>query len=670
MEKKQFHEKGAFRFKRFARKSYSVFVSLHKVVSIGVMAGCTLTMMSGSAVAQNHQKPIKIAEKELEEVMVTASLTEIPLEEATKSVVVITKQEIQQAPVQSINDLLAYVASVDLIQRGGHGVQTDLSIRGGSLDQVAVLINGINLSNAQTGHYSLDTPINLSDIERIEILHGPSALIYGSSAFSGGINIITRKDVSEKLFANVEAGMHNFRSMQLRGAHKINKTLNSLSVGYKASDGYIQNSDYDMYTATWQTRLLLQSNNKIDFLLGFNDKKYGANTFYSAKYPNQYEEVSTYTGTVKGEFGDKLKLIPITYWTRHHDKYELVRNTTIGANTHRGDTYGTNLILSYTSRIGTTNLSGELRKDEIMSTKLGKPMASPHRKYTKYDSRTNVSLGAEHSVKIDKVLLDAGVLINHNSLESGKYSILPSASASYTPSRYLKIHTSWSKSTRMPTFTDLWYTTETHTGNEQLKQERSESWELGTKYTNDFMSAYITGYLSWGRNIIDWVKNNPADTKWASWNHTKINTKGIEMGAKLDLFYFLQCLGKQTYLKVDYSQMTQDIDTRELISLYSSNYLKSKLTAQINHKLFGNFSAGWFFRYQDRAGSYIKYENLEPAGKENYKPYSTLDLKLNYEIERANIYLNLNNLYNKKYYDLGNIPQAGFWLMGGISYRL
>lgn len=670
MEKKQFHEKQSFRFKRFARKTYSAFCSIGKVVSIGVMTGTTLTLMSGSAIAQDGQKPAKMQEKELEEVMVTAALTETPLEEATKSIVVITKQEVQRAPIQSINDLLTYVASIDVIQRGGHGVQTDLSIRGGSLDQVAILINGINLSNAQTGHNALNIPINLSDIERIEILHGPSALVYGSSAFSGGINIITRKDSENTLFANVEAGMHKFRSTQLRGSHKIGQTTNSLSVGYKSSDGYIQNSDYDIFNVLWQTRLHLPQRNKIDFQLGYNDKKFGANTFYTAAYPNQYEATSAYLTTIKGEFGEKLKFVPIVYWTRHHDQFDLIRGTSTGQNFHRTDTYGGNLILSYKSIIGTTSATTELRKDEIMSSNLGKLMIEPHRRYSKYDARTNFSAGLEHTINLEKVTLSAGALLSNNSLENNKYHFLPSASASYSPSRHIKMHTSWSKSTRMPTFTDLYYTTATHSANEQLKAEKSESWELGVKYSNDFLSLYGTGYFNWGRDVIDWVKKAPEDKTWSSWNHTKIDTKGIEVGAKLQLSHFAKQLGKQTYIKLDYSQMTQKVNTNEMISLYSLNYLKSKITAQFNHTIWGNLSAGWFFRYQNRAGSYIKYENLAPTGKEDYPSFTTLDLKLNYQIDKANIYVNFNNIYDTRYFDLGNIPQAGFWLMGGISYSI
>ncbi|MCD7902125.1 MAG: TonB-dependent receptor plug domain-containing protein [Bacteroides sp.] len=129
----------------------------------------------------------------LEEVTVTSSRISMPQAQTPKLVTVITRDEIKKAPVNSILELLSYAANIDVLQRGPHGAQADISIRGGSFDQTAVLLNGVNISNAQTGHYSFDIPVNLSDIERIEVLHGPSALVYGTSAFSGGINIITKK---------------------------------------------------------------------------------------------------------------------------------------------------------------------------------------------------------------------------------------------------------------------------------------------------------------------------------------------------------------------------------------------------------------------------------------------------------------------------------------------
>lgn len=670
MNQKQVNKQQAYRFKRFLRKAYSAFNSMHRLVNIGVVTGCALTCLHvslASAQTTSNEQQQKVMEKELDEVMVTASRVEMPINQTAKLVTVITKEQIEQAPVQSIQDLLVYAANIDVIQRGGHGVQADISIRGGTFDQNAVLLNGVNLSNPHTGHYSFDIPINLSDIERIEIIHGPSALIYGASAFSGGINIITKKSADYKAYASVESGMHKLRGMEVHGVAKAGITTNSLSVGYNSSAGYIANSDYDLYNVLWQTRFRLNES-KIDLQLGYNDKKYGANTFYSAKYPNQYERTSTYMGSLKGEFGSKFKIIPIVYWDRHHDQFDLIKDTDKGRNYHRNDTYGANLIFSYESRLGITSLGGELRKEDIMSSVLGKPMIEPHRKYKMYDDRTNASVAFEHTLSIEKVVLSAGVLMNHNTLLSGKYRFYPSVSATYRPVEDFNISSSWSKSTRMPTFTDLYYTTETHNGNSGLKPEKSESLDLNFKYNKSFFSAYLTGFLLWGRDMIDWVKVNATDTKWASWNLTKVDTKGVEMGVKFRLADVFPVLGEQSSVSLDYARMHQTSDAQNMISLYSLNYLRDKFTAQFHHQIYKGFSAGWYFRLQKRMGFYEKYENLVKVGNEHYPAFSTLDLKLNYKYNDLQLNLSMNNLYNTHYFDRGNIPQPGFWLMGGISY--
>jgi iron complex outermembrane receptor protein len=610
----------------------------------------------------------KVREQQLDEVMVTASRLATPINQSSKQVTVIGREEIAKAPVQSVQDLLVYISGVDVMQRGAHGVQADISLRGGTADQTAVLLNGINVSNAQTGHLSFDIPLNLSDIERIEIVHGPAALIYGASAFAGGINIVTKKAADYKAYANVEAGMHKLRGIEVRGAAATGLAEHTLSVGYNASSGYTDNSDYGLYNALWQTRFNLPRDNRIDLQLGYNDKRYGANTFYSAKYPNQYERTSTYMGSAKGEFGSKLKVIPILYWNRHHDQFDLIKDTDKGRNFHRNDTYGANLALSYRWLAGATSLAGELRREEIVSSVLGKPMAKPHGHYKMEDGRTNVSAALEHTVDLERWVLSAGVLLNHNTLQHGSYRFYPSAGITYRPTAAWKISSTWSRSTRMPTFTDLYYTTATHDGNTGLKPERSESVDLGVTYGNAVLSAHVTGFLLWGRDMIDWVKESPSDEKWASWNLTKLNTQGVEMGVKLQLGTLLPLLGEYSSLSVDYTRLHQTSDSGNLLSLYSLNYLRDKLTARFQHRIVGGLSAGWYFRYQKRMGAYEKYENLAKVGNAPYPAFSTLDLKLTYRYRDAAFNVSLNNLYNTRYFDLGNVPQPGFWLTGGISY--
>jgi iron complex outermembrane receptor protein len=213
----------------------------------------------------------------------------------------------------------------------------------------------------------------------------------------------------------------------------------------------------------------------------------------------------------------------------------------------------------------------------------------------------------------------------------------------------------------MPTFTDLYYTTVTHDGNTGLRPEKSESFDLGIQYSAASFQAYLRGFLLRGRDMIDWVKVNPQDSKWASWNLTEVNTQGIEAGIRFSSF-----------LTVDYARMQQVSDTQEMISMYTLNYLRDKLTIQLNHPIgkVKGLSAGWRFRFQKRMGTYEKFENLEKTGDVPYPAFSTLDLRLNYAYQDITFHLNLNNLYDTYYFDKGNVPQAGFWLMGGISYLL
>jgi iron complex outermembrane receptor protein len=245
----------------------------------------------------------------------------------------------------------------------------------------------------------------------------------------------------------------------------------------------------------------------------------------------------------------------------------------------------------------------------------------------------------------------------------------PSVSLAYRPTNALKIYTTWSQSTRMPTFTDLYYTTETHNGNETLKPERSESVDVGINYNHPFVSAHLTGYLMWGHDIIDWVRASGND-KWASWNLTELDKQGVEVGLTFRPGNQWPALGERSTFSIDYARMNQNCDSKGLESRYSLNYLRDKWTMQLHHPVYKGLSAGWYFRFQKRMGSYRKYEGTTDAGIHPYPAFSTLDLKLNYEFGKWNFYLNLNNLSDTHYYDIGNVPQAGFWLMGGIRYKL
>ena len=99
-------------------------------------------------------------------------------------------------PINSVDELLRQIPGLEIQSRGGFGVQSDLGIRGSTYNQVLVMIDGVRFNDPMTGHFNGYIPLGLSEIERIEVIKGPSSSIYGADAVGGVINIITK--VAEK----------------------------------------------------------------------------------------------------------------------------------------------------------------------------------------------------------------------------------------------------------------------------------------------------------------------------------------------------------------------------------------------------------------------------------------------------------------------------------------
>ncbi|MDD4776917.1 MAG: TonB-dependent receptor [Fermentimonas sp.] len=680
MNKKQFNATKAFRFKRFARKSYSVFNSIHKAVTIGVLSGCALMSAHATSVEPVEQIFIETASDsipstELDEVVVTASKVAMPLNLAAKQVTVISSKEIERAPVRSIEDLLNYVAGVDILQRGPHGVQADITLRGGSFDQTAILLNGINLTNPHTGHYSFDIPINLSDIKRIEIVQGPSSLVYGASAFSGGVNIITKKDSEANIYAKLEGGMYGLFSAEARGSYAGKTSTHSLSAGYKRSDGYISNSDYNIYNLLWQSRFNINGAS-IDFQTGLNDKAYGANTFYTAAFPNQFDDTQGLFFSVKGETNGKLKITPHIYWSRHYDEFQLIREGSpdipswyTDHNYHRSDVFGMNLHMQYASQLGITSFGSEFRNEGILSNVLGNTMEETIGKYTKSDNRTNISYFAEHNFIIDRATLSLGGLLNYNTAVTDRFDFYPAINGSFRATDKLSLYGSWNKATRMPTFTDLYYTTATHTGNSNLEAELSEAFEVGAKFNHPVVTGSIAAFYMEGKNMIDWVKPSP-EALWESTNHTQINKRGMEVNLSFDLKEWFGHNQPLSAFNTGYMILDQERVDDDLISNYTLNHLRHKFTASLHHDLIKDLSLSWNFRWQERNGSYVLYADLKPGERVDYTPFSILDVKANYKLRNIDLFINANNIFNSKHVDLGNVPQPGLWLSGGATIKL
>lgn len=680
MYKKQTLPRPVFRFKHFSNKSYSLFNCLFKEVNIGVLSVATLTFANaGSISAQTESKTVS-HEYMMDNVEVMGSRIPLTQAEAARLVTVLDRKTIENAPVQSVNDLLKYAAGIDVRQRGSMGIQTDISIRGGTFDQITILLNGVNISNPHTGHLAADFPVALEDIERIEILEGPAARVFGTSAFSGAINIVTFAESQKFVQADVTGGSYGLGGGGLRLNLSEGKWKNQMSGSFLRSDGATLNSDFDVWRGYYQGSYTTPEA-IVRWQVGYSQQKYGANTFYSALYNDQYEETGRYLASVQAETRvGWLHLAPTVYWNRSLDHFQLIRHTDTGENFHRTDVYGTNINAYFTTVAGKTSFGAEFRNEGIFSTSLGRPMDPAQyvdvpwhdgRQYRMKDSRTNVSYYLEHNVLLPKATFSLGVMANKNTAYDDRYHFYPGVDLSWRPQREWKLFASWNMALRMPTFTDLYYKSPTQEGNVGLKPEETQAFSVGGKYRRRGLNMEVTGFYHKGKNMIDWVMYK-ADDVYHSANF-KLDNYGVETNAAL---MFREWFGETFLLdrmSLGYTYIYQK--RHDAVEIYKSNYaleyLRHKLVATLDHRIWRQLTATWAFRWQDRMGSYIKYASVNDVGTlVDYEPYALLDLRLQWTAPRYRIYLEGNNLTNHTYYDLGNIPQPGFCFKVGASIRL
>ncbi len=667
-------------FKRWQRHDYSVFNTLKREVKIGTLLTIYFTCIGSlSTFAQTDtasvSKKVKLAEVEI-----TARRSPALYSEVGRLITVVPRSEIEAMPVQSVQGLLRYVMNVDVRERGPLGVQADLSIRGGSFDQVMVLLNGVNISDPQTGHHTLDLPVDIKSIDRIEILQGPAARVYGPNAFSGAINIITASSQNNRVSVNAMSGQYGLYSAGATLNHNIGALTNYISLDKGGSDGYVENTDFTRNNLFYQLRYQ-KDNELLNFQAGYTQKAFGANSFYSAKYPNQFEETRTFFSALSFETGHVLRLKPSLYWRRHHDRFELFRDGEeaaswyAGPNYHLTDVFGGGLNATIHSELGQSSFGGEVRSESVWSNVLGQPMldtlsvpGESSGYFTRSYSRTNASLFLEHNVKMGSLSLSAGVMANFNSGLDYGVEWFPGVDLSYWLGSRVKWIASYNRSLRMPTFTDLFYSGATNEGNPRLKPEEAATLETGFNFFGTGIKGHINGFFRRGSNLIDWGRIIGEGTKYTTSNINRIDAKGLEGGITLDVASLAPSMAWVKTFTVNYAYLEQDKSPREgYESVYVLNHLKHKLNISLDQALFKNWTARWVFLYQEREGFFVRTsDNL----KVNYQPYWLTDLRVAWHRGKWRVYGEAANLFDVSYFDMGEIARPGRWLRLGLEVNI
>lgn len=665
-------------FSRWSRTSISVFLSMNKVIKIAFLVG-VIGLLALPQKGYSQQDTVKINNHlQVEEIIVQGERSPEMFSKISRIVTLIPEKEISVLPSQSLQDVLEYTPSIDLRVRGKHGVQADLSIRGGSFDQNVILLNGINITDPQSGHLALSLPIDIENLQQVEILQGPSSRIFGANAFSGAVNFVTPMVDNNQVNVLGMYGDHNLYKVGINASLNNDYLKNYVAFSMKSSDGYIDNTDFKNVNLYYNGRAEIE-NSEINFQIGMTDKEFGSNSFYGSKYKDQYEENTAYIASLGIKNEGVVTLVANTYWRRLYDHFVLIRDMPeIYQNFHVTDVVGASSNATLKSVIGKTTVGADFRNETIHSNNLGydteDTIAVPGVDsiyYDKFHSRNNLGLYIEHSYHNQYFHVSAGGNFNLNSDQGLGGKFYPGIDLSVNLVDGLKTYASINQALRIPTFTDLFYNGPSNVGNPNLEPEEATTYEFGFKYLSKNIYAHASVFYRQGKNIIDWVWDTDQE-KWYTMNHIGLNTFGTEMCANIDLQQvFPNSKSWFRNVKVGYAFLNVDKLENGVESRYALDQLKHKFTIAADYKIYGKLYLNLQGVYQDRNGTYLDYNTVSEEYDElSYSPFFVLDTKLYWEGEMFKPYFEISNVLDQDYTDLGGIPQPGRWIRGGVKFTL
>lgn len=573
--------------------------------------------------------------RDIDEVNLQGRFLSTPYNDVNENVVVITKQQIQNSPATSIDELLQFYSGLDIKRRGSNGVQSDITIRGSSFEQVLVLVNGIRMNDSQTGHNTFNIPFDISSVERVEIIKGSSAKLYGQNVYAGVINIVTKSSSEEQVTIKAQGGDFKTYDLSASATFGSEKFTNLFSISNGASDGYRYNTDYQIRNFFYQNKLKLNEGS-LSLQAGFSEKKFGANGFYASPTAiNQYEE--TQASVVSLQYQQKFNNLSVNssiYWRRGQDMYLYTRQNPAGyRNMHIGNNVGGTVNATYESSLGTTGIGVDYRKEYLVSSNLGDR------------NRDVTQVFFDHQFRFFNKKLEINPGASWANYSGGNF-FYPGMDVGFVFNPNHKVFGAISKGFRIPTFTDLYYTSPTEIGNPNLVPESAVSSELGYRFQNEKILAKISGFIRNTNNGIDWLKETP-ESPWKAENVGEINLKGFETEFRHQLFPFLNYRLGYTYLDNQYKN--------EELSRYALQNLRHQVVAQLDVKFLKFFSNQLIYKYSERV---------------NLGSYNILDEQLNFRYKDLNFYVLINNLTNTKYVETNLVPMPGRWFHVGFTYQI
>jgi iron complex outermembrane receptor protein len=615
---------------------------------------------------------------ELDPVTVTASLAPEKVSRTGRNVFIITGERFTKLPVHSLDELLRYLPGIEVQMRGPAGSQSDIVIRGGTFQHVLVIIDGVRVNDANTGHFTSYIPISPAEIDRVEILKGASSAIYGSDAVGGVIHIITKafaaKPLTKKFsfttqgtagehgLLNVNAGvLASNESSMINAGFLSNNSDGQQQRGIK---GYFHNKTASLsaahfFTKTWHLALRTS----------WDERDFAAQNFYTTFVSDTAKEKikSSWSQLQLSNIRAKNKLQFDIGYKFLEDKFTF--NSLSPAN----------LSKSYLLQ-GLVTDEWKIKNSSVLTSGVqfvNKRISSNDR------GKHNVDQAALFVVLNQKAgehfSFSPGLRLEWNEISGTQ--LIPQLNLSYRTQKW-QFRGSAGKTIRDADFTERYnnygktlVTSGSRIGNPDLVAERSFSYEAGADYfVTENLKISSTFFQRYHSDLIDYVatpyaqmprKDNlsPAGTYALAKNISKVTTTGVETDIQ-----FTKKINEQQSIWSTVGLIWLESKSSEATpSFYISSHAKWLMNFNVNYS-YKWLSLGVNGLYKKRQAQAVANPAIAPVSPD----YFILNAKLEASFlkNKLGVFIQADNIFDRNYTDLLGSQMPGKWLMGGFSVRL
>lgn len=609
----------------------------------------------------------------LDNVVITATQALQQQRESGRNILSIKGSVFNVLPVHSVDDLLRFLPGIEVQQRGPQGSQADITIRGGTFQQVLVIIDGVKLNDPLTGHFSMYIPVHPAEIERIEILKGAASAVWGSEAVGGVVHIIT------KTFANKQQPQTRIRLQagqkelfngdayySTAGKHSTFSTgilsNNARGPRLRGTDGF-----FHLHTLNISYGVQLKDNWRLAVRVAGDRRSFNAQNYYTGfasdtaneKINSAWIQASAIKKYAKGQLQTDFayKKLRDQYWFRpgsvpNDNKSSLL----IGQLYYTGSMGKFN---GYTSGIQT-------QRKSIRSNDRGNHEIWHAAAYGIFRQRPLPGLHLNESLRLDYD-------------EKYGWVLVPQLNAALNIS-HLTIRASGGRSFRDADFTERYnnynktLVTSGRIGNPLLKPEKSWNGELGADYyLSNGLKFSTTLFIRDHIDLIDWAvtsyqemprKDNlvPGGSYALASNVEYIQTKGIET----ELYYQYKTTNGNQLLALAGLTWIHSANNDAVPSLYISSHAK----------FLSNFALSW-------TSKKLQLAFTANGKKRDEQKAAALNTNLSAAVfvmngraawlikdQKGKLFIQADNLMDTHYSDILGALMPGRWLSAGFEIAL